>query len=75
MGTVMVLAEPFFDQFQTDNSIIFVYTLRRISTRRNEQRFRRQFAMKLVRHETLFNFRMNNFDTIIENITNELSSF
>ena len=75
MGTVMVLAEPFFDQFKTDNYIIFVYNLRRISTRRNDQRFRRQFTMKLVRHETLFNFRMNNFDTIIESITNKLSSF
>ena len=41
---------------------------RRICTRRNDQRFRREIATKLFRHETIFDFHMNNFDTIIENI-------
>ena len=40
---------------------------RRISTWRNDQRFRREIATKLFRHETMFNFYMNSFDTIIEN--------
>ena len=42
--------------------------LGRISTRRNNWRFRCEIATKLFRHETTFNFHMINFDTIIENI-------
>ena len=42
--------------------------LRWISTKRNDRRFRREIATKLFRHETIFNFHMNNFDKIIENI-------
>ena len=42
--------------------------LRRISTRRNDQRFRREIVTKLFHRETIFDFHMNNFDTIIENI-------
>ena len=38
--------------------------LRRISTRR----FHREIASKLIHHETIFNFHMNNSVTIIENI-------
>ena len=48
---------------------------RRISTRRNDRRFRREIATKLFRHETIFNFHMNNFDTIIENIKSKVITF
>ena len=41
---------------------------RRISTRQNDQRFHREIATELIRHETIFNFHMNNSVTIIENI-------
>ena len=36
--------------------------------RRNDRRFRRKITTKSIRHETIFNFHMNNSDTIIENI-------
>ena len=49
--------------------------LRRISTRRNDQRFRREIATKLFRRETIFDFHMNNFDTIIENIIKNKVTF
>ena len=48
---------------------------RRISTRRNDRRFRREIATKLFRHETIFNFHMNNFDTIIENTKSKVITF
>ena len=35
---------------------------------RNDQRFRGEIAAKLFRRETIFDFHMNNLDTIIENI-------
>ena len=31
--------------------------------------------MKLFYHETIFNFQMNNFDTIIENMKNNVITF
>ena len=43
--------------------------LRQIPTKRNDRRFRHEIVTKLFRHETIFNFHMNNFDTIIENMT------
>ena len=43
--------------------------LRQISTKRNDRRFRHKIVTKLFRYETIFNFHMNNFDTIIENMT------
>ena len=39
--------------------------LRHISTWRNDWRFRHEIAAKLFRHETIFNFHMNNFGAII----------
>ena len=39
--------------------------LRRISTERNERQFRLEIATKLIRHETIFNFLMNNSVAII----------
>ena len=41
--------------------------LRRISTKRNERRHCREIETRLFRHETIFNFHMNNFGTLIEN--------
>ena len=47
-----------------------------LTTRRNDQLFRREIATTLFRHETIFNFHMNNFDTIIENmIKNKVITF
>ena len=43
-------------------------TKRRISTRRNDWRFRREIVWKIFRHETVINFHMNHFVTIIENL-------
>ena len=34
--------------------------LRRISTRKYDRQFRREDTTKLIRHETIFNFHMNN---------------
>ena len=42
---------------------ILIWDIRRISTRRNDQKI----ATKLFRHKTIFNFHMNNFGTIVEN--------
>ena len=34
-----------------------------------------EIATKLFCHETIFNFHMNNFDTIIENMKNKVITF
>ena len=44
-------------------------------SQRNEPRFRHEIATKLFGHETIFNFHMSNFNTIIENIKNYALTF
>ena len=62
-------------QERASTFICCIYPQWRISSRRNDRRFRWEIATKLFRHETIFNFHMNNFDTIIENIKNKLITF
>ena len=42
----------------------FFQFLRWISTRQIDRRFRRETATKLFRHETIFNFHINNFEHV-----------
>ena len=56
-------------------------TLRQTSTERNYWGFHHEITTKLFRHETIFNFYINNFCTIIENkadffiIKNKVTAF
>ena len=51
-----------------DEYDVHSFPVRRISTRRNDWRFRLEIATKLLCHKTIFNFHMNNFGKIFENI-------
>ena len=42
--------------------------LRRISTRKFDRRFRREDTAKLIRHETIFNFHMNNSRRLLKTL-------
>ena len=56
-------------------------SLRQTSTKRNYWGFHHEITTKLFRHETIFNFHINNFCTIIENkadffiIKNKVTAF
>ena len=53
------------------------YCLRRISTGRYDRRFRREVTTKLIRHETIFNFHMNNSGRLLKTfaIKNKFNTF